>query len=599
MYQTFYVDADEEVNSIIGRIRKSSAKYNILVITQRALIMQSVVSLKLIKREADKSDKKIIIVTKDERAEGVARKIGFIVKNSLEDLKGVIGEPSYSIKQGQGPILDKNEQAPNLKKENNEILNKRMRLNNLGSESFFSESKAMNQGSGDDKREIHARVEDALSEENIKIANKTKNGFSTEEESAYDDLFLSQPKSENKIKERSNVKGDLKFLWVFIFTILILLLGIGAYFYLPEAQVNIFPKQEEQAFNLKLEIAENGNAGMNGADTINLKSIIIEDENVLSLSFPATGQKGSSSQKAKGKIMIYNEFSETSQVLVATTRFATNDEKIFRLINSVTVPGMTIKDGKNEPGMIEAEIIADEAGESFNIKEAEFKIVGFKGSDKYDKFYAKLTQETRGGGGDEDVNKLKTVSGSDIESAKIKVESQLKNQLKESIKNKLGADNILLDDALSFEVMDYSVFPQEDSVTENFEYQVKIKIKALSFSNKELDEKINSFIRNKLAQQNITMDIISVNKEYGRADIDFGKKTIKTELRIKVNSKADIDADRIAEYLVNKNKSEINEVLEDFPEIKKIEATINPNFISNKFPGYQSRIKVRIQDTEE
>ena len=193
MYQTFYVDADEEVNSIIGRIRKSSAKYNILVITQRALIMQSVVSLKLIKREADKSDKKIIIVTKDERAEGVARKIGFIVKNSLEDLKGVIGEPSYSIKQGQGPILDKNEQAPNLKKENNEILNKRMRLNNLGSESFFSESKAMNQGSGDDKREIHARVEDALSEENIKIANKTKNGFSTDEESAYDDLFLSQP----------------------------------------------------------------------------------------------------------------------------------------------------------------------------------------------------------------------------------------------------------------------------------------------------------------------------------------------------------------------------------------------------------------------
>ena len=97
MHQTFYIDVDEEVNSIITRIRKSSAKYNILVVTNRALIMQSAVSLKLIKREAERLDKRIIFVTKDERAMAVAKKIGFVVKSSLEELRGVVSDNDTNL----------------------------------------------------------------------------------------------------------------------------------------------------------------------------------------------------------------------------------------------------------------------------------------------------------------------------------------------------------------------------------------------------------------------------------------------------------------------------------------------------------------------
>lgn len=600
MHQTFYIDVDEEVNSIITRIRKSSAKYNILVIIQGALIMQSAVSLKLIKREADNLEKKIIIVTKDERAMAIAKKIGFMVKSSLEDLRGVISESN--VLASQKVNYQEKERVVNAEKNKVENPDKRLRLNNLGSDSFVSTNRRMDSGlSSRDKIGMHKNVEaspDINVPENVGVIDKTKNDFSAEENDSFDKLFNDSPKiAEEKIERKSDAKGDSKFLWIFLLTIIILLLGIGGYFYLPKAEVTIFPKEEEQSFNLKLEISDVASEGISSGDMINLKSKIIEDENVLSLSFPATGQKGSSNQKSKGKIMIYNESSETSQVLVATTRFMTGDEKLFRLINTVTVPGMVVKDGKVEPGKIEAEIIADEAGESYNISEAEFRIPGFKGSSKYDKFYAKLSQETKGGGGDESGGGLKTVSGSDIEGAKIKTENQLKNQLKESIKNKLGDENVLLDNALSFEVVDYSVFPAEDSVTENFEYQVKIKVRAISFSASELEDKINSFVNNKLTQKSLAMEIISVNKEYGRADIDFGKKIIKADLRVKANAEAKIESEKITQYLVNKNKDEINSVLENFPGIKKIEASINPSFISNKFPRYQSRITVTVQET--
>src|SRR3989339_2035212 len=89
MHQIFYIDVDEEVNSIIGKIKKSNSKYNILVIAQGALLMQSAVSLKLIKREIDSLDKKVMMIIRDERAASMAEKIGFPVKKSLEDVKGL------------------------------------------------------------------------------------------------------------------------------------------------------------------------------------------------------------------------------------------------------------------------------------------------------------------------------------------------------------------------------------------------------------------------------------------------------------------------------------------------------------------------------
>jgi hypothetical protein len=595
MHQTLYIDVDEEVNSIINRIRKSLAKYNILVITQGALIMQSTVSLKLIKKEADSLGKKIMIITKDELAASIAKKIGFAVKSSLDDLKDVASDNDVVLRSPSSQVKIENK-IDNSRHTNIEgILNKNNRLGNLGSDSFVSRDKKFS-GGHESVKDFQNTEKERYPEINklenpVRVVNNNKDS-SLDEDESFKHLFNNSPKKESVPNKAIDKKAGAGFFWFLVLILVILFLGIVGYFYLPKAEVVVFPKQEEQFLNLKLEVSENANMNVEGV--INLKPRLIENENILSLSFPATGQKNSSSQKAKGKITIYNEFSETSQVLVSTTRFLSNGDKLFRLTNTVTVPGMVIKDGKVEPGIIEAEIIADEPGEAYNIKEADFKIPGFKGSSKYEKFYAKLNQETKGGGGGE--GELKTVSGSDIESAKIKTENELKKQLKDKIKSNLAEGDNFLEEAVSFEVLDYSVFPEEDSVTENFEYQVKIKIKALAFSNKELDQKIDNFVRGKLSQKNISLEPITVNKEFSGMDIDFAKKTIKTEMKIKVNAKANIDKEKIKNYLVGKNKNEITDIIEVFPEINKIEAAINPSFISNSFPRYPSRIEIKIEE---
>ncbi|MDH4330435.1 MAG: hypothetical protein OEV93_02690, partial [Candidatus Moranbacteria bacterium] len=86
MHQVFYIDLEEEVTSIIDRLRKSKSENNVFVIPIRALILGSVVSLKLIKKKAEEMQKNILVVTQDEQGRVLASKAGFETRDSLEGI---------------------------------------------------------------------------------------------------------------------------------------------------------------------------------------------------------------------------------------------------------------------------------------------------------------------------------------------------------------------------------------------------------------------------------------------------------------------------------------------------------------------------------
>jgi len=102
-------------------------------------------------------------------------------------------------------------------------------------------------------------------------------------------------------------------------------------------------------------------------------------------------------KKATGKIKIFNVFSSKSQTLVASTRFETADGKIYRISNSVTVPGSVSQGNKVIPGAVSVNVLADQAGEQYNIGLTDFTIPGFKETSKYEKFYARSETEMTGG----------------------------------------------------------------------------------------------------------------------------------------------------------------------------------------------------------
>ncbi|MDD5083331.1 MAG: hypothetical protein PHT88_00140 [Candidatus Moranbacteria bacterium] len=85
MRQVFYIDADEEMISVIGRLRRSPASENIIVAPHRSLILQSIVNLRLLNHDARKNGKEIIVVTQDDQSRSLCEKAGIRTQAVLDD----------------------------------------------------------------------------------------------------------------------------------------------------------------------------------------------------------------------------------------------------------------------------------------------------------------------------------------------------------------------------------------------------------------------------------------------------------------------------------------------------------------------------------
>lgn len=139
------------------------------------------------------------------------------------------------------------------------------------------------------------------------------------------------------------------------------------------------------------------------------------------------------SKPASGLITISNAFSTAPQGLVATTRFAASDGKIYRIQSAITVPGAKKNaDGTLSAGTISATVYADAAGPEYNRPNATaFTIPGFKDSAKYTKITAQAAAGAIQGGF---VGEQPSISDADMKNA----QASLQKTLDASLKNGVG-----------------------------------------------------------------------------------------------------------------------------------------------------------------
>jgi hypothetical protein len=195
-----------------------------------------------------------------------------------------------------------------------------------------------------------------------------------------------------KIKERTSYKrmSRVKIFFVLLVFVLLSVVGTKVINGFSKIIIQISPHKELINIDLALKASETNSS----ASDLPLEIMRIEINKEKSA--VPTGVKEVET-KASGQIIIYNAFSSATQPLVRNTRFETPDGKIYRIKQSLSVPGASIKDGETIPGSIEATVYADEAGEEYNISLTDFTIPGFKGGPRFDKFYARSKTPMSGG----------------------------------------------------------------------------------------------------------------------------------------------------------------------------------------------------------
>ncbi|HEU4966887.1 MAG TPA: hypothetical protein VFT53_05425 [Candidatus Saccharimonadales bacterium] len=76
---TIYVDVDDEITTIIDKVRSSSGRVVALVLPKRASVFQSIVNMKLLKRSADSAKKHLVLITTEPGLMPLAGTVGLHV----------------------------------------------------------------------------------------------------------------------------------------------------------------------------------------------------------------------------------------------------------------------------------------------------------------------------------------------------------------------------------------------------------------------------------------------------------------------------------------------------------------------------------------
>jgi hypothetical protein len=663
MQQTFYIDRDEEITSLVDRLKKTKATENIFVVPERAAILQSIVSLKLLKKEAEKLQKQISIVTTDSEGKLKIEKAGITIGSANSVSRKEAFEEDFENE------IEKNiKQAPIKKMEPKMEGNKTARLEKLGTNSFFgngneenkisqpnaldskinlknsansfsyqekntsekSQSRAFDSGSVDRKTKIFSEMKreeinsmpnpisssprtdlnsrNAIFSKPVQLKRefsspenyeKSKiqygNGIDPHKEEMLNGLFTPYQKPaapeprkrENKNKEKRNLdvpvsKNLKKFFIIFAIISLFAILGAASYVMLPKATVGITLKNNYFEGNLELK----GDVNAAKADTANLiiPSRIVELSDTLNYTVQTTGTKSMPGEKkAQGKVIIYNEFSNESQSLVATTRLQTEDGKIFRLVKAITVPGMS---NENNPGSVEADVVADQGGDAYNIGPSDFKIPGFQGSPKYDKFYAKSADSMSGGGGEG--SGIKIISQQDLDSAKKNAEKQIRNNLIEKVKSGLAEGETLLDEASQINIAQSKTTAKANQTVDSFNYDVQASIKSIVFSENDVK---TLFAETKSKEQIPSSDITI---SYNQSSVNFENGSILIEAHGKFENKYQIDSDDLKNKLLGKNAEEVKNIMSNYSQIQSIDLQFWPQLITSKIPKNPKRVEVTI-----
>ncbi len=295
----------------------------------------------------------------------------------------------------------------------------------------------------------------------------------------------------------------------------------------------------------------------------------------------ATGEE-TVNKAAAGSIIIYNNYSSVSQRLIKNTRFETPEGLIYRISDSVVVPG---KSGST-PGSVEAVVMADEAGDKYNTGLKDFTIPGFKGDPRYDSFYARSKTPLAGGFS----GKRKVIAPADRKKAEENIMSKLRSSLVAELGKNVKPEQIFFDKGY---VIDFVALPEEATAGSDVLVKMEGALSAAVFDRQSL----SSYLATR-AVKGYQGDVVVVRDPqsiFFTPKSDFRPGT-NTSVSFSLSGTASFewlyDGSVLKDALRGANRDGVVPILQKFPMIEKADISIRP-FWRSSFPDSVDRITIK------
>lgn len=300
----------------------------------------------------------------------------------------------------------------------------------------------------------------------------------------------------------------------------------------------------------------------------------------------ATGSRDVAS-KSRGKLTVYNEYSSSPQTLVATTRFQSSGGLVFRTLQSITVPGSTVKAGKTVAGTITVDVIADKPGTDYNIAAGKFTIMAFieKGdTEKAQQFYGNSTQPMSGGASGPST----VVTQANFDSARDAAIAAVKEQIKSALASQgselmvIQGDSPVMKDTQSSARVDDAA----DSVTAT----AMGTLKTVAFRIADLQD----IVRRSILKKD-RLVVMPDKLQFSYSDISFKPDlgTITLTVTVKGMGYMPVDTDAIKRDIGGKNTEDIRAYFKDKEGVRSAMVTLSPFWVS-KVPENASKIDIEL-----
>ncbi len=564
MAKTIYIDADDEITSVIDKIRGLKNSDLQMVVPKRAALTQSIVNLKLLKKQGDLLGKKIILVISDETSRNLASRAGFFTKTEPDATK--IKAPVEMEKKEEIMEIDALANVPKSSTKEESRLVPKM------AKDFTKTKTESNEVPSLSDIVLKVRKKEQAKE---KIVDKEKlpaKKISSEEKANYPPKVALLPKS------------GIKVFVIFILFSLVAC-GVIGFLILPRAEIEIKPKLDNIVIDLGITFSENATNNDDSKNIIPGKFVEINKEST-EQEFKATGSKEIKT-KATGEIIVNNTYSSDPQTLLTGTRFVAEGGKEFVLPQTVQIKGAEVQNGTLVAGQTAVKVEAQAEGPDYNIAPTKFTIPGLEKA-KQDKITASSESNFSGG----DARSAKVVSSEDIAKANEALQDKPLSELQTEINNQINSGYNYFSETISPEITSETT-PAEGEETENFKIKVKIKFATIFYSEKSLAEHLKSKYDARLTKNQYLLaeDLTGVN--FTPINFDSAKKEQQGNLHIEKQAVWKIEEEKLIEKLKGLTAKDAESTLAETEGIESGEVKLWPFWVE-KVPKLSKKITIQI-----
>ena len=540
-----YIDIEDDITAIIGKVKAADSKIVALVPPKRAGVLQSVVNLKLLQKAAATNDKRVVLITNDHSLTALAAGVKMPVAKNLQSRPEVpdVEEPQSDDEEIiNGADLPVGEMAAAMGAPASETLA--------------------------DKMSNHVDLRDAPKAADVAAATAP---------SAPKKPSVSVSKkmgSALRIPDFSQFRN--KFFLFGGLGIVVVLFLIWALVFAPHATIKINAQTVAVAVDRTLTI----DTGVAASDTskLTLKPNTQQLKKSVATTFTATGKKDIGN-KATGTITVYNCDSGSSFGLQAGTTFVASDGHQFKSNAAATVGGLTgsastcrTTSSHTGAGTASIAVTAVDLGDEYNVAAGNFTINGISGD-----IYASSSAAMAGGSHQQ----ATVVSQEDVDKAKSQLAGPDNTAAKNELKKQFVGDFIVIEESFTADTGQPTLEPAVGQPAQQAKMTVETTYSYVAIARADakaiITDVVNGALQNKTDQQMYSLGDNNISFQVFRKQ-DDSKYTTRMVNTAYIGPK--IDTKALAKQLTGKRFGEIQSIVNQIQGVNKVDIDLSPFWVN-------------------